>query len=178
MQFYINIPVAPGWPFFAALGMVMVIIHRLQMFGGFAFLAETIIQTRQDFELHSCFGRQFQSFLQHEFLARLAHHIHRPRAFPKEIRQGLWIESKLKQTRQVAQCFSLVGHKQGFYHLQQMSYLGLVKCEMECKDKTCERFRMLYNHGEHWNLWIWMCRKLILPDLPVLIPLFWRNYST
>jgi hypothetical protein len=38
---------------------------------------------------------------------------------------------------------------------------------------------MLYNQGEHWSplAFGFCCDKLILPDLPVLISLFWRNYS-
>ena len=37
---------------------------------------------------------------------------------------------------------------------------------------------MLYNQGEHWlPLAFWIRGKQILPDLPVLISFFWRNYS-
>jgi hypothetical protein len=31
-----------------------------------------------------------------------------------------------------------------------MSYLRLVKCKLQGKNKIGERFGMLYNQGEHW----------------------------
>jgi hypothetical protein len=44
------------------------------------------------------------------------------------------------------------------------------------KKKIRERFGMLYNQGEHWFPLASYCPKQALPDLSVLISLFWRNY--
>lgn len=98
MQLHVYIPVAPCLAFLRALAVIVVIIHRLQVFGGFAFLTQTVIQTGQDLRLQPRFGSQFQQCAHHELLARLADQLHRPGAFSKEVGQCLRIRCPLQKT--------------------------------------------------------------------------------
>jgi len=150
MQFHVPIAIAPRRSFTWAFGVIVVIIHRLQMFRGFAFLAQAVIQTGQDLEWKTCFGGQNQQGAQHEALTRLTDLVYCPRAFSEEIRQALGVWRQMERTGQIAQGLALVADNHGVHNLQQMSYLRLVKCKLQGKNKIGERFGMLYNQGEHW----------------------------
>ena len=108
MDFDVHISIGVGLLFLAAFAVIVMIIHRFQMPGGFALLAQTIINADKYLEGNVQLTGQVQKCHHHPAFARTADVFWLPRAFTQKVRPAFRVGLTFQQAIQPTDGLGLV----------------------------------------------------------------------
>ena len=139
MHFDVNITIGVRLLFLAAIAVIVMIIDRFQILGGFALLAQTIINANENLKGDIHLAGQFQKLHHHPAFARPTDVCWLPWAFTQKICPVFGVGLAFQQTIEPTDRLGLVAGQQRIHHLNQVPYLWLVKYDVQSSDK-CNKF--------------------------------------